>query len=171
MSSSRVAGVIPADMGADASPDATTATPHIVYSGSMGTGVFWVTTDDFFLDEGVLSVKTGPFGISGVSVSKGRLVLCRTSRGDFSCGKNAVMQMDVYSAHPKTVTFTFVSYPDLTRYSCHVELKGGDFWQKVSLSAPECKDEIGKPLSRFGCCKQLIVSGAENAVFNNIVWL
>ena len=122
-------------------------------------------------DEGVLSVKTGPFGISGVSVSKGRLVLCRTSRDDFSCGKNAVMQMDVYSAHPKTVTFTFVSYPDLTRYSCHVELTGGDFWQKVSLSAPECKDEIGKPLSRFGCCKQLIVSGAENAVFNNIVWL
>ena len=171
MSSSRVAGVIPADMGASASPDATTATPHIVYSGNMGTGVFWVTTDDFFLDEGVLSVKTGPFGISGVSVSKGRLVLCRTSRGDFSCAKNAVMQMDVYSAHRKTVTFTFVSYPDLTRYSCHVELAGGDFWQKVSLSAPECKDEIGKPLSRFGCCKQLIVSGAENAVFNNIVWL
>ena len=52
-----------------------------------------------------------------------------------------------------------------------MELTGGDFWQKVSLSAPECKDEIGKPLSRFGCCKQLIVSGAENAVFNNIVWL
>ncbi len=171
LSSSRVAGVIPADSGAKASPGATAATPRIVYSGNMGTGLFWVTTDDFFLDESVLSVKKGPFDISGVSVSAGRLVLCRTSHGDFSCGKNAVLQMDIYSPEAKTVTFTFVSYPDLTHYSCRVDLKGGDFWQKVRLSAQECKDEIGKPLSRFGICKQLIVSGAENAVFNNIVWI
>ena len=171
LSSSRIAGVIPSDKGVHSSAQKSASASRIVYSGDMGTGLFWVVTDDFFLDESVLAARKGPFGITGVGTSEGTLVLCRTSRDDFSCGKNAVMQMDVYSAHPKTVTFTFVSYPDLTRYSCHVELTGGDFWQKVSLSAPECKDEIGKPLSRFGCCKQLIVSGAENAVFNNIVWL
>ena len=52
-----------------------------------------------------------------------------------------------------------------------MHLAGGDFWQKVKLCASECKSENGKPLSKFGICKQLLISGAENVLFNNIVWI
>lgn len=171
MISSRVAGIIPADSGITAAADKNTAKSRVVYSGSMGTGLFWVTTDDFFLDESVLSAKKGPFGITGVGTSKGTLVLCRTSYEDFSSSKNAVLQMDIYSAVPKEITFTFVAYPDLTRYECRVRLTGGDFWQKVSICAADCKCESGKTLQKFGICKQMLVSGAEDVLFNNIVWI
>lgn len=171
MFSSRVAGIIPADSGITAAADKNTAKSRVVYSGSMGTGLFWVTTDDFFLDESVLSAKKGPFGITGVGTSKGTLVLCRTSYEDFSSSKNAVLQMDIYSAVPKEITFTFVAYPDLTRYECRVRLTGGDFWQKVSICAADCKCESGKTLQKFGICKQMLVSGAEDVLFNNIVWI
>ena len=171
MFSSRVAGIIPADSGITAAADKNTAKSRVVYSGSMGTGLFWVTTDDFFLDESVLSAKNGPFGITGAGTSKGTLVLCRTSYEDFSSSKNAVLQMDIYSAVPKEITFTFVAYPDLTRYECRVRLTGGDFWQKVSICAADCKCESGKTLQKFGICKQMLVSGAEDVLFNNIVWI
>lgn len=171
LSSSRVAGTIPADSGVRSSPSASAGNSRIVYSGNMGTGVFWVTTDDFFLDESVLAAEQGPFGIKGVRTSKGRLVLCRTSRGEFSRNKNAVLQMDVYSPTQRDIVFTFVSYPDLTRYSCSVRLSGGDFWQKVDLAAAEFKSENGRTLGSFGPCKQLVISNAENVLFNNIVWI
>ena len=171
MFSSRVAGIIPADSGITAAADKNTAKSRVVYSGSMGTGLFWVTTDDFFLDESVLSAKKGPFGITGAGTSKGTLVLCRTSYEDFSSNKNAVLQMDIYSAVPKEITFTFVAYPDLTHYECRVRLTGGDFWQKVSICAADCKCESGKTLQKFGICKQMLVSGAEDVLFNNIVWI
>ena len=171
LSSSRVAGVIPSEKGVAPSENQAAANPRIVYSGKMGTGVFWVTTEDFFLDESVLAVKKGPFDISGIGTSEGTLVLCRTSYDDFSCGKNAILQMDIYSPSEKEVTFTFVSYPDLTPYNCRVRLTGGDFWQKVKLSAADCKNENGRTLQKFGACKQLLISGAENVLFNNIVWI
>ena len=171
LASSRVAGIMPSAAGVRSAAAAETASPRIVYTNAMGKGLFWVTTDDFFLDESVLTVKKGPFDIAGVGTSKGTLVLCRTSHGDFSCEKNAVMQMDIFSAEEKTVTFSFLSYPDLVRYDCCVHLAGGDFWQKVKLCASECKSENGKPLSKFGICKQLLISGAENVLFNNIVWI
>ena len=116
-------------------------------------------------------MKKGPFDISGIGTSEGTLVLCRTSYDDFSCGKNAILQMDIYSPSEKEVTFTFVSYPDLTPYNCRVRLTGGDFWQKVKLSAADCKNENGRTLQKFGACKQLLISGAENVLFNNIVWI
>lgn len=171
-SSSRVAGIIPSAAGVKAGAGrGAAARSRVIYSGDMGTGLFWVTTDDFFLDESVLSAQKGPFGITGVGTKKGTLVLCRTSHEPFSCDKNAVLQMDIFSEKAKTVTFTFVSYPDITRYSCRVNLAGGDFWQKIKLSASDCKSEEGRTLSRFEFCKQLLVSDAEDVLFNNLVWI
>lgn len=48
---------------------------------------------------------------------------------------------------------------------------GGDFWQKIKISAAELKSDEGKPLPRFGMCKLLLISDAENVLFNNIVWI
>ena len=171
LSSSRIAGVIPSDKGVHSSAQKSASASRIVYSGDMGTGLFWVVTDDFFLDESVLAARKGPFGITGVGTSEGTLVLCRTSRDAFSCEKNAVLQMDIFSPEKKRITFDFVAYPSLSHYECPVDLTGGDFWQKVKLSAAECKSEMGKTLSNFGVCKQLLISGAENVLFNNIVWI
>ena len=169
--SSRVAGVIPASAGVKTAVTAGKRRSRIIYSGEMGTGLFWVTTDDFFLDENVLSVKEGPFSIKGVSVSQGTLMLCRSSYDDFASDKNALLRMDIYSPDAREIEFSFVSYPELSHFSCTIPLAGGDFWQKVNLSAAECKNEDGKALPRFSICKLLKISGAEGVVFNNIVWI
>lgn len=170
-SSSHIAETVPADAGVKEGVRSDAARARVIYSGDMGTGLFWVTTDDFFLDESVLSARKGPFSITGVGTTKGTLVLCRSSHEPFSCDKNAVLQTDIYSDIPRTITFTFVSYPELTHYACRVRLTGGDFWQKVKITAADCKSAEGRTLSRFGVCKQLLISDAENVLFNNIVWI
>ena len=52
-----------------------------------------------------------------------------------------------------------------------MKLAGGDFWQKIKLSASDCKSEEGRTLSRFEFCKQLLISDAEDVLFNNLVWI
>ena len=171
LSCSPVSAFLPSEAGISAVTGASTGSSRIIYSGDMGKGLFWVTTDDFFLDDSLPSVTTGPFGIKGISTSKGKLVLCRTTHDDFSSGKNAILQMDIYSPEKKTVCFGFISYPDMTLYRGYVALQGGDFWQKIKLSASDMKSEEGRPLPRFGICKQMTIADAENVVFNNIIWI
>lgn len=169
--SSPVEGVVPSSLGVKTHRKVPTGQGRLLYTGDMGTGLFWVTTDDFFLDDKILSQKEGPFGIKGVSTSKGNLILCRSTKAEYSCDKSAVLQLDAYSPEERCITVSFRSYPELTRYSCRVKLTGGDFWQKVKLSASMFKSEEGRTLSKFGVCKQLIISDAENVVFNNLVWI
>lgn len=166
-----VAAVVPASLGIKKGEDAAEAKSRILYSGNMGTGLFWVTTNDFFLDENVLGSVAGPFGIKGVRTTKGKLVLCRNTQEEYASDKSALLQMDVYSETPRTICFSFLSYPDRVHYRCRIALKGGDFWQKVKLSAAECKNDEGRSLSRFGICKLMTIADAENVVFNNLVWI
>lgn len=169
--STPVSGIVPAEHGVTAVANVAAGNSRIVYSGDMGAGLFWVTTDGFFLDDSVLAVRKGPFDIRGIGTTKGTLVLCRSTHEFFSCEKGAVLQMDIYSDTRRDIDFRFVAYPDLTEYSCKVTATGGDFWQKIKISAAELKSDEGKPLPRFGMCKLLLISDAENVLFNNIVWI
>ena len=168
---SPVAAVKPSSLGVKADVTATAAQTRIVYNGSMGTGRFRVVTQGFFLDETLLSSREGPFGINGVSTSKGNLCLALDSAESFATGRSAILQMDVYSASQRDITCYFLSLPDATAYGCTVKLTGGDFWQKIKLSASEMKNAEGKPLSSFGAARLLLVKDAEDVVFNNLVWI
>lgn len=168
--SSPVVAVNPSALGVAANA-ATAAQSRIVYTGDMGTGRFRVATKGFFLDETLLSSRTGPFGISGVSTAKGYLCLALDTAENFASGKSAILQMDVYSAQPKTVTYSFITLPDAAAYGCTVKLAGGDFWQKVKLSASEMKNTEGKPLSSFGATRLMMIKDAEDVLFNNLVWI
>ena len=98
-------------------------------------------------------------------------MLCRSTQAEFACDKSAILQMDVSSETDRTITFAFLSYPDRITYRYTVNVKGGDFWQKVRIVAADCKSEEGRPLSKFGVCKLMTVTDAENVLFNNIVWI
>lgn len=169
--SSPVEGVTPSALGIKSVDSTPPGQGRLLYTGDMGTGLFWVTTDDFFLDDKILSQKEGPFGIKGVTASQGNLILCRSTKAAYSCDKSAVLQLDAYSPDERVITVSFRSYPDLVRYSCRIKLDGGDFWQKIKLSAPMFKSGEGRALPKFGICKQLIIADAENVVFNNLVWI
>jgi hypothetical protein len=56
-------------------------------------------------------------------------------------------------------------------YTASIPLTGGDFWQKVSLTAGDFKNEFGKPLSLFSEGKKFTFDGAENVIFNNFLWI
>ena len=96
---------------------------------------------------------------------------CLDSAESFATGRSAILQMDVYSASQRDITCYFLSLPDATAYGCTVKLTGGDFWQKIKLSASEMKNAEGKPLSSFGAARLLLVKDAEDVVFNNLVWI
>lgn len=171
IASSPVEAARPSELGMSRKKSLPAGGGRIVYSGEMGTGLFWVTTKDFFLDDSVLGTAKGPFGIKGIRTTKGNLMLCRSTQAEFACDKSAILQMDVSSETDRTITFAFLSYPDRITYHCTVNVKGGDFWQKVRIVAADCKSEEGRPLSKFGVCKLMTVTDAENVLFNNIVWI
>ena len=56
-------------------------------------------------------------------------------------------------------------------YGCVIKLGGGDFWQKIKLSASDMKNPEGKTLPSFGGCRLLTIAGAEGVLFNNLVWI
>lgn len=167
---SPVAAVRPSSLGVKADV-VSAAQSRIVYNGDMGTGRFRVSTRGFFLDETLLASREGPFGIKGVSTTKGNLCLALDSAESFATGRSAILQMDVHSEEAREITCLFLTLPDAAAYGCRVKLSGGDFWQKIKLSAPEMKNAEGKPLTSFGATRLMVIKGAENVVFNNLVWI
>lgn len=167
---SPVAAVRPSSLGVKADV-VSAAQSRIVYNGDMGTGRFRVSTRGFVLDETLLASREGPFGIKGVSTTKGNLCLALDSAESFATGRSAILQMDVHSEEAREITCLFLTLPDAAAYGCRVKLSGGDFWQKIKLSAPEMKNAEGKPLTSFGATRLMVIKGAENVVFNNLVWI
>ncbi len=144
---------------------------RIIYSSNMGLGLFKVSTNGFITDDSLLSLKKGPFDISGVSTSEGILSITLDNADKYATDKHAIIQMDVFSETAKQITFSFLSALDSPPYSCSVNLNGGNFWQKVKLVAPDIKSSVGKTLSSFSASCVLLISNAENAVFNNLIWI
>ena len=167
---SPVATVKPSGLGVQADIKAAAAS-RIVYNGSMGKGQFRVTTNGFFLDDTLLEAKKGPFGITGVGTKKGVLSLSLDTNESFSADRSAMLQMDICSAEPRLIRFGFASPSSPVDYGCVIKLGGGDFWQKIKLSASDMKNPEGKTLPSFGGCRLLTIAGAEGVLFNNLVWI
>lgn len=170
MSSSFPVAVIPSQKGVTAKTAVEDKTSRIVYNGSMGTGSFSAVTNEIFLDDSVLHTAVGPFNLTGVSVSCGELVLFRGIHERFSAERDAVFQFDAYSAEKRVITVKLVD-PEMKTFTTKVSLEGGEFWQKVSLTASDFKSAEGRTLGVFSEIKQYVFSDANNVVFNNLLWI
>ena len=168
LSCSPVIGTVPQRLGLKAD------TPHvgserIIYNGSMGLGTFSSESNDILLADDNLASVSGPFDIKGISVKSGRLIMYRSTRESFSSQRDALLQFDAYSKDKRTIQVRV--HTDKMTFTASVNMRGGEFWQKVSLSASDFKSEYGKPLSLFAEGKKLSFDKAETVVFNNFLWI
>lgn len=168
LSCSPVIGATPAKMGV-ASNATHAGNGRIIYNGNMGLGRFASSSKEVILDDENLVNAIGPFNIKGISVKSGSLVMYYSPRTAFASQRDSVLQFDAHSLDTRTITVTIHS--DKMTYTAKVNLKGGDFWSKVCLTANDFKSEYGKPLSLFSEGKKFSFDGAENVIFNNFLWI
>ena len=168
LSCSPVIGATPAKMGVVAD-SAQVGNGRIIYNGSMGLGRFASASNEVILDDNNLLNAVGPFDIKGISVKSGSLTMYYSPRQIFASQRDAVLQFDAHSTDARTILVTIHS--DKMTYTANVNLTGGDFWQKVSLTANDFKSEYGKPLSLFSEGKKFSFKGAETVIFNNFLWI
>lgn len=167
---SPVIGVIPEKIGvSEESSDSETG--RVVYTGDMGTGNFVASSRNAILDEKTLTTATGPFDINGVVVRKGKLSFFKNAKETFSAQRDAIFQFDAYSPERKEIIVTIKTSPKEKPFRTKVVLTGGEFWQKVSLSASDFKSEAGKTLPIFSDGKRFSFENAENVIFNNLLWI
>lgn len=167
---SPVIGIIPEKIGVSEESDENEA-GRIIYTGDMGTGNFVASSRSAILDEKTLTTTSGPFDINGVVVRKGKLSFFRDSKENFSSQRDAIFQFDAYSAEHKEIIVSVKTSQQELPYKTKVTLSGGEFWQKVSLSANDFKSDAGRTLPLFSDGKRFSFENAENVVFNNLLWI
>ena len=168
LSCSPVIGVVPSKMGAKAN-STSIGDDRIIYTGKMGLGKFSSSSDDVILDDDNLSCEVGPCDIKGITVKSGKLIMYRSTREQFSCQRDAVLQFDASSKDKRTVLFNV--HVDDEKYTATINLHGGECWQKISLSTADFKNQYGKHLGLFSDGKRYSIEQGENVLFNNFLWL
>ena len=168
LSCSPVIGVVPSKCGVKADSQHE-SNDRIIYTGSMGLGRFSSESNHVILADDNLTCEIGPFNIKGISVKEGRLIMYRKMREQYSSQRDAVLQFDAFSNEEKTVQVNVHVEDEL--FTASVKLIGGEFWQKVSLSALDFKNQYGKHISLFADGKKISFAGCEKVIFNNFLWL
>ena len=169
--STPVIAILPDKYGLTENVAIANSSSRIIYNGSMGLGNFIVESSSFIVADNALSVKKGPFNIKGISTNIGNLVLFRSSYETLSEDKNIIFRFDAYSPNARKITISLISLSNNESYSTDITLKGGEHWQGVSLDAQSFKNNKGKSLIRFSDINKFVFSGAEDVIFNNILWV
>ncbi len=144
---------------------------NIIYDGSMGKGEFVAKTDDALLDDNAVFVAEGPFQIKGITSTKGSLTLLRSVQEMSSINRSAILHVDAYSKSARSLCVTVYSYPDFKKYTAHIGLKGGEFWQKLLFENADFKSEEGRTLTSFALVKAIEIEDVDGVVLNNFLWI
>ncbi len=168
--STPVTGAIPQKLGAS-NVEAGNECSRIIYDNRMDIDIFSVKTEDAVLQSGLLCKRKGPFDIEGVSVSDGSLLLCRSERELNAFARTSALHFDVYSPKESDLEIRVYTVPDEKCYIARTKLIGGDFWQKVLVSATDFKSEEGRTLTKFAGAKVISLWNAKGLIFNNFLWI
>lgn len=151
----------------EASPNAS----GIVFDGSMNIGNFVAKTQDALLDDSAVLLKSGPFGIDGVSVQKGSLRLYRSMREMNTVSRSSMFHFDANSTDERDLCVCAYVLPDLKKYKATTHLQGGEFWQKLLLETADFKSEEGRTLTSFSSVKTLEFVDVDGIILNNLLWI
>lgn len=139
--SSPVLEKLPALLGIDETP---LTDSRLIYDGDMGTDDWSEEASMTAAD--TLSVKEGPFGISGVTSGAGALATYKLGDPAFSGKEGYLLQIMIYSPEAQTVTFTVAAAAagrGYAEFSRSVNLEPGDNWRKLTLEASDFKSPYG----------------------------
>lgn len=150
------------------------ASPHasgIVFDGSMSIDNFVTKNKDALLQDNAVLLKSGPFGIDGVSVQKGSLRLYRSMREMNTVSRSSMFHFDANSALERNLCVCAYALPDLKKYTATAHLQGGEFWQKLLLETADFKSEEGRTLTSFSSVKTLEFVDVDGVILNNLLWI
>lgn len=170
VASTRVACAVPSKHGIEEAETSQRGS-NIIYDSSMGFASFIAKTDETILDEKVLALKKGPFGIKGITAQKGNLTLIRSLFEMRSLSRTAALHVDAYAKDECELTIAVFSYPSLKKYTAHTHLSGGEFWQKLLFECSDFKSDEGKTLSAFASVKMIELVDVDGILFNNFLWI
>lgn len=168
--STRVVCAVPSKHGVE-DVETTPRGTNIIYDSSMGLGSFIAKTDSTILDEDVITLEKGPFGIDGITAKKGNLTLIRSLFEMRSLSRLAALHVDAFAKDQCELYLSVFSYPELKKYTAHTHLKGGEFWQKLLFECTDFKSEEGRTLSTFANVKMIELVNVEGVAFNNFLWI
>lgn len=151
--------------------DACPSTSGIVFDGSMSIDSFVAKNSDVLLEDNAVLLKSGPFGIDGVSVQKGSLALYRSMREMNTVSRSSILHFDAYSTQNRDLCVCAYTLPDLKKYKATSHLQGGEFWQKLLLETTDFKSEEGRTLTSFSIVKTLEFVDVDGTILNNLLWI
>lgn len=135
VASTRVACAVPSKHGIEEAETSQRGS-NIIYDSSMGFASFIAKTDETILDEKVLALKKGPFGIKGITAQKGNLTLIRSLFEMRSLSRTAALHVDAYAKDECELTIAVFSYPSLKNTPLIHTLAAANFGKNCSLNVP-----------------------------------
>ena len=144
---------------------------RIIYDTSMDLGSFSGLTKDVLLDEDCMVLENGPFDVKGITVKNGGLSLCRSAAEIRAINRSNSFHFDAYSPVGRELRVNMYVYPKMKRYTATVNLKGGEFWQKILLDISDFKSEEGKTLAQFSNTKIIAIPDTNGVLLNNFLWI
>lgn len=169
--STPVLEVVPSTLKISAPTLPQIETSRIIYNNSFGLSSIALESDSLILNERLLVLGTGPFGIKGSMTTSGRLVSYKFGTSPFSLKKDTILQMDVYSKNERTITINMLNFEDNKHYVATKALTEGEIWQRINFTAADFKSSDNKPLGTFSEIAKTVFYDSENVLFNNIIWL
>lgn len=150
------------------------AIPHtsgIVFDSSMSIDHFVAKTSDVLLEDNAVLLEEGPFGIEGVSVQKGSLVLYRSIREMNTVSRSSMLHFDANCYRERDLHVCAYTLPDFKKYQAKARLQGGEFWQKLLFETTDFKSDEGRPLTSFSSVKTLEFVDVDGVILNNLLWI
>ncbi|MDR3263774.1 MAG: hypothetical protein LBT30_05635 [Clostridiales bacterium] len=146
---------------------------RIIYSRETGINFVPLGLDSLIAGENLISQSPGAYGITGLTSKDGGMINYSIGSADTG-GDAAALQADAYTTSDKSFVISIFKYgTDGTdgKYSCSVDLKAGDEWQRISLEPRMFKNDGLKYADSFECVKILEIENADGIIFNNILFV
>lgn len=113
--------------------------------------------------------KEGAFGISGIDASRGIYTF-----NVLKPHSDAMFMVDVHSKTDTVVKIDLIVNAlteDERVYSVAVNIEGGNLWHKLQFEKAKFKTKEGMPLKSYDNVKAIKISGDNEFLVNNVMWI
>lgn len=144
---------------------------RIIFDSTTMGDTFVVESKSVFGEDNMLKIKEGPGGLRGATTEDGKLVTYKLQESAFSKNKASIIQLHAYCKEKRTISFVVTLMSDVTAYSADISLNCQGKWQRITLNTSDFKTASMRTLKEWSSIKKMEIVGAEDVLFNNILWV
>lgn len=147
---------------------------RIIYSSTETRSVFNTEKSSISVEVNRVEEKEGPFGIKGIGSTTGNIVSYKIGERKFQGEEGCILQIDCATKNTREITFTMCTYTEeegFTPYSAVRTLTSSKKWQRLDFTISDFKNADMVSLKSWKSVKKFEITGAEEVLFNNILWI